>query len=51
MSAAPRAVLFGLGLIGGSIGIGLRRAGWRVGFIDPRVELTTAVAARAADEA
>ena len=51
MSAAPRAVLFGLGLIGGSIGIGLRRAGWRVGFIDPRVELTNAVAARAADEA
>lgn len=34
----PRtALLIGLGLIGGSMGIALRRQGWRVHFIDPAV--------------
>ena len=49
MSAPPRAVLFGLGLIGGSIGIALRRAGWGVGYVDPAIDLSAAVAKGAAD--
>ncbi len=32
------ALVIGLGLIGGSIGIALRRRGWRVHFIDPAVD-------------
>ncbi len=34
MPAAPRALIAGLGLIGGSIGIALRRQGWHVAFLD-----------------
>jgi prephenate dehydrogenase len=40
----------GLGLIGGSLGKALRRQGWRVLFVDPRVSLADALAAGAADE-
>jgi prephenate dehydrogenase len=48
---ARRALIIGLGLIGGSAGIALRRRGWRVGFIDPNVSPENARAAGAADEA
>ena len=34
----PRALIAGLGLIGGSIGIALRAAGWRVAYVDPFVD-------------
>jgi prephenate dehydrogenase len=50
MRPARRALIAGLGLIGGSIGIALRRAGWRVGFEDPNVTLDEARAAGAADD-
>jgi prephenate dehydrogenase len=50
MQSAPRALLAGLGLIGGSIGIALRRAGWRVLFFDPAVNLDDARRAGAADD-
>ncbi len=50
MPTARRALIAGLGLIGGSIGIALRRAGWRVGFDDPNVALEDARAAGAADD-
>ena len=43
-------MIAGLGLIGGSIGIALRRAGWRVSFDDPNVALDEARAAGAADD-
>jgi prephenate dehydrogenase len=43
-------VLFGLGLIGGSIGKALTRAGWRVSYIDPVVTLPEALASGAAEE-
>lgn len=33
----PRALIAGLGLIGGSIGIALRRRGWFVSYLDPHV--------------
>ncbi len=46
-----RARIVGLGLIGGSIGIALRQAGWRVAYFDPRVSLEDAIASGAADEA
>lgn len=46
-----RARIVGLGLIGGSVGIALRRAGWRVSYFDPNVTLRDAIAAGAADEA
>ena len=36
MSSAPRALIAGLGLIGGSIGMALRTRGWRVAFVDGR---------------
>ena len=45
-----RALIIGLGLIGGSAGIALRARGWRVGYFDPYVSLTDARAAGAADE-
>lgn len=45
------ATIVGLGLIGGSIGKALRRAGWRVRFADPHVDVRDAVAAGAADGA
>ncbi len=50
MPTARRALVAGLGLIGGSIGIALRRAGWRVSFDDPNVALDDARAAGAADD-
>jgi prephenate dehydrogenase len=40
----------GLGLIGGSAGMALRRRGWRVRFLDPHVSLEDAQRAGAADE-
>lgn len=40
----------GLGLIGGSLGKVLRKAGWRVRFVDPAVSMEQARAAGAADE-
>lgn len=42
-------LIFGLGLIGGSAGMALRRRGWRVGFLDPHITLDQARAAGAAD--
>ncbi|HYS55565.1 MAG TPA: prephenate dehydrogenase/arogenate dehydrogenase family protein [Thermoanaerobaculia bacterium] len=50
MQSAPRALIAGLGLIGGSIGIALRARGWRVAFLDPNVTLDAARRAKAADE-
>jgi len=50
MNPAPRALIAGLGLIGGSIGMALRRRGWSVAFIDPNVTLDDARRAEAADE-
>lgn len=43
------ALVAGLGLIGGAVGIALRRAGWRVLFLDPNVSLADANRAGAAD--
>ncbi|HKR63865.1 MAG TPA: prephenate dehydrogenase/arogenate dehydrogenase family protein [Thermoanaerobaculia bacterium] len=45
-----RALIVGLGLIGGSAGIALRARGWRVGFLDPHLTVEEARAAGAADE-
>jgi prephenate dehydrogenase len=50
MQSAPRALIVGLGLVGGSIGIALRARGWRIAFFDPKVTLDEARAANAADE-
>jgi prephenate dehydrogenase len=46
----PRAAIAGLGLIGGSIGMALRAAGWRVAYADPHVAPEEAQRAGAADE-
>jgi prephenate dehydrogenase len=46
-----RARIIGLGLIGGSAGMALRRAGWRVSYFDPFVPLEDALASGAVDEA
>lgn len=43
-------LIIGLGLIGGAVGIALRRSGWRVLYLDPHVPLDEARAAGAADE-
>jgi prephenate dehydrogenase len=43
------ALVAGLGLIGGAVGIALRRAGWRVTYLDPNVSLEEARQAGAAD--
>jgi prephenate dehydrogenase len=43
-----RALIVGLGLIGGSIGIALKSRGWRVAYVDPNVDESDA--RRAADE-
>lgn len=43
------ALIAGLGLIGGSIGMALRGRGWRVSYIDPHVSLDDAVASGAAE--
>ena len=51
MRTAPRALIAGLGLIGGSIGMALRARGWQVAFDDPQVTLDEARRAGAADEA
>jgi prephenate dehydrogenase len=50
MRSAPRALIAGLGLIGGSIGMALRAREWRVAYVDPNVELKDAQRAGAADE-
>jgi prephenate dehydrogenase len=50
MPLARRTLIAGLGLIGGSIGIALRRRGWHVTYIDPGVSLDDAICAGAADE-
>ena len=50
MQSAPRALIAGLGLIGGSIGIALRARGWRIAVLDPNVTLDEAKKANAADE-
>jgi prephenate dehydrogenase len=50
MPAARRALIAGLGLIGGSIGIALRRRGWHVAYLDPNVSVDDACRAEAADE-
>jgi prephenate dehydrogenase len=50
MQNAPRALIAGLGLIGGSIGMALRPRGWHVAYLDPNVDLDDARRAGAADE-
>ncbi|HEX6176877.1 MAG TPA: prephenate dehydrogenase/arogenate dehydrogenase family protein [Thermoanaerobaculia bacterium] len=45
-----RVTIAGLGLIGGSIGMALRRRGWSVSFVDPAVSLDDARRTGAADE-
>jgi prephenate dehydrogenase len=46
---APRVLIAGLGLIGGSAGMALRQRGWHVSYVDPSVEESAARAAGAAD--
>ncbi len=50
MHSAPRALIAGLGLIGGSIGMALRAKGWRIAFLDPNVDLDKAKRVAAADD-
>jgi prephenate dehydrogenase len=50
MPSLRRALIAGLGLIGGSIGIALRRRGWHVTYVDPGVAPDDATVAGAADE-
>ena len=50
MPNAPRALIAGLGLIGGSIGMALRARGWHVAYVDPNVDAQDAKRAGAADE-
>jgi prephenate dehydrogenase len=50
MRGAPRALIAGLGLIGGSIGMALRARGWRVAYVDPNVDVDDARAAGAAGD-
>jgi prephenate dehydrogenase len=45
-----RALIAGLGLIGGSIGMALRARGWKIAYRDPRVSLDEARRAGAADD-
>jgi prephenate dehydrogenase len=47
---ARSVLIVGLGLIGGSAGMALRRRGWRVAYLDPHVSLEDAQRAGAADE-
>lgn len=47
---SPSILIVGLGLIGGSAGMALRRRGWRVAYLDPHVSLEDAQHAGAADE-
>lgn len=44
-----RALVVGLGLIGGAAGMALRRRGWQVRYLDPNVSLDEAQRAGAAD--
>src|SRR5690349_13479842 len=46
----PSALVVGLGLIGGSAAMALRRRGWRVAYLDPYVSLDEAHEKNAADE-
>jgi prephenate dehydrogenase len=48
--AMPDVCIAGLGLIGGSLAMALRRRGWRVSYVDPAVSLEEARRAGAADE-
>jgi prephenate dehydrogenase len=48
-TAAPRVLIAGLGLIGGSAGMALRQRGWHVSYTDPHVEESAAQLAGAAD--
>lgn len=50
MAMAHSILIIGLGLIGGSAGMALRRRGWRVAYLDPHVPLEAARAAGAADD-
>ncbi len=43
------ATIVGLGLIGGAVGMALRRGGWHVAYVDPNVSLDEARRAGAAD--
>lgn len=43
------ALIAGLGLIGGAVGMALRKRGWRVAYLDPHVSLEDAQRAGAAD--
>jgi prephenate dehydrogenase len=45
-----RALIAGLGLIGGSIGKAIRARGWHVAYVDPNVAQADAASAGAADE-
>jgi prephenate dehydrogenase len=45
-----RALIAGLGLIGGSIGKAIRARGWHVAYVDPNVQSDEALSAGAADE-
>lgn len=45
-----KVVIAGLGLIGGSLGMALKRRGWDVSFVDPAVSLAEAQRSGAADE-
>jgi prephenate dehydrogenase len=47
---ARSVLIVGLGLIGGSAGMALRRRGWRVAYLDPHVSLEDARRTGAADE-
>ena len=47
---AKSVTIAGLGLIGGSIGLALRRQTWFVRYVDPNVDLENARASGAADE-
>lgn len=46
----PRILIIGFGLMGGSVGMALRRRGWHVRYVDERVSFERAAAAEAADE-
>jgi len=47
---ARKLLIIGLGLIGGSAGIALRRRGWRIRYVDPNVNVDEARQCEAADE-
>jgi prephenate dehydrogenase len=49
MAGPRRALIVGLGLIGGSLGMAARARGWRIGFLDPAVDEAAARRCGAAD--